>query len=204
MIKRLHYFSGIYITLFIILHLINHLSSIFGIEYHLEVMDHLRKFYRNPIAEILLLTAIGFQIFSGIKLFFIKRKIVKTFFEKLQIWSGLYLAFFFIIHLGAVLAGRYILELDTNFYFGAAGLNTFPFNLFFIPYYSLAIFSFFGHIAGIHANKMKNSILGITVKQQSTIILINGIIMTIFVVYGMTNGFCGIVLPQEYKVLIGQ
>ena len=116
-IKKLHYLSGITISIFVGLHLINHFYSIFGGKAHIELMNDFRVVYRNIIAESILLFAVGIQIVSGIKLFLKKRKNVSDFFERLQIWSGLYLAFFFIIHLSAVLSGRLILNLDTNFYF---------------------------------------------------------------------------------------
>ncbi len=203
-IKKLHYLSGITITIFVGLHLFNHFISIFGIEYHLEVMDKLRLIYRNILVEPILLLAVFVQIVSGLKLFGTKRKTVSSFFEKLQLWTGLYLAFFLIIHVGAVLTGRYILQLDTNFYFGVAGLNTFPFNLFFIPYYALAILSFFGHIAAIHAQKMKQSIFGMTAEQQAKFILLKGIILTLIIFYGLTNGFTGVEIPEAFNILLGK
>jgi len=118
-------------------------------------MNDLRVVYRNIIAETILLFAVVIQFFSGIKLFLTKRKTVTNFYDKLQIWTGLYIAFFLLIHLSAVLSGKLILNLDTNFYFGVAGLNIFPLNLFFIPYYGLAIISFFGHISAVHKKKRK-------------------------------------------------
>ena len=202
--KRIHFISGLIITLFVGLHLFNHLMSVFSADKHIETMETLRVFYRNPIIETLLLATVLLQIISGIKLFQSKRKNVNGFFDQLQIWTGLYLAIFFLFHVGAVLGGRYLLELDTNFYFGAAGLNTFPFNIFFIPYYGLAILSFFGHIAAVHSKKMKWNILGIDPKTQSYIILIKGIVITFIIFYGLTNGFNGIEIPTEYNVLIGK
>lgn len=202
--KKLHFFSGLTISIFIAFHLLNHLVSIFGANYHIELMSMLRIFYRNIFMESILLLAVLIQIVSGIKLFFAKKKRAKTFFEKLQIWSGMYLAIFLLFHVGAVLIGRFVLQLDTNFYFGVAGLNTFPFNLFFIPYYGLAILSFFGHVASIHAQKMKKSIFGITVNQQSIFILIKGIIVTLIIFYGLTNGFQGVEIPEAYNVMIGK
>ena len=132
--KRLHYLSGITITVFVCLHLFNHVFSIFGAGKHIEIMNSFRLFYRNILVESILLSAVIVQIFSGLKLFTIKRKTATSNFEILHIWTGLYLAIFFVIHLGAVLGGRIFLQLDTNFYFGVAGLNSFPFNLFFVPY----------------------------------------------------------------------
>lgn len=202
--KRIHYISGITISIFIVMHLFNHLYSLFGVKAHIELMNNFRVIYRNIIIETFLLFAIGIQIISGVKLFLKKRKIVSDFFDRLQIWTGLYLAIFLLIHLSAVLSGRLFLNLDTNFYFGVAGLNTFPLNLFFIPYYGLAIISFFGHISAIHSKKMKNKLLGIEPNKQSYIILIIGIILTIVIFYGLTNEFNGVEIPAEYNILIGK
>lgn len=203
-VKKVHYFTGLTITIFIGFHLFNHFISVFGIEKHLELMDSFRVIYRNPIVESVLLIAVGLQIFSGLKLFFSKRKTANNFYEKLQIWTGLYLAFFLVIHVGAVMIGRLVLNLDTNFYFGVAGLNTFPFNIFFIPYYAFAILAFFGHIAAIHASKMKHQILGISVPQQSMFILIIGVVVTLVIFYGLTDGFTGVEIPEAYDVMIGK
>ncbi|MFH7003459.1 hypothetical protein [Flavobacterium bizetiae] len=203
-IKKLHYISGLTITIFVALHLCNHFISVFGAQDHIEMMNTLRLFYRNLFVETILLLAVALQIISGLKLFKTNRKLVLSKFDKLQIWTGLYLAIFFIIHLSAVLSGRLFLKLDTNFYFGVAGLNSFPFNLFFIPYYGLAILSFFGHIASIHNKKMEQSIFGLSPKAQSIIILVFGLIMTIVIFYGLTNHFHGVTIPKEYEVLIGK
>ncbi|MGB0424634.1 MAG: hypothetical protein ACPGED_09930, partial [Flavobacteriales bacterium] len=131
--KKLHYFSGITISVFIGIHLVNHGLSLLGAQAHIDFMNEIRVVYRNTIVESILLLAVLIQIISGIKLFFTKRKSSTSFFDTLQVWTGLYLAFFFVVHIGAILFGRLILHLDTNFYFGIAGLNTYPLNLFFIP-----------------------------------------------------------------------
>lgn len=203
-IKKIHYISGLTITIFVGLHLFNHVCSIFGAEKHIEIMNSLRLFYRNIFVETILLVAVLVQIISGLTLFKTNRKIAISFFDKLHIWSGLYLAIFFVIHLSAVLGGRFFLHLDTNFYFGVAGLNSSPFNLFFIPYYALAIISFFVHIACIHNKKIKINILGLTPSGQSKAILICGICLTIVIFYGLTNDFNGVEIPTEYNILIGK
>ena len=202
--KKLHYFSGITISIFVGLHLFNHFYSLFGANAHIELMDELRVIYRNIISETILLFAVAVQIVSGVKLFLNNRKTKPDFFGKLQIWTGLYLAFFLLIHLSAVLSGRLILDLDTNFYFGVAGLNTFPLNLFFLPYYGLAIISFFGHISAVHSKKMKVNILGLEPVKQSYGILTIGIIITLIIFYGLTNRFNGVEIPKEYYGLIGK
>ncbi len=199
-IRKIHFVSGITLTVFIGLHLINHIVSIASAERHIEWMNALRHFYRIPIIEFLFLVAVLVQMFSGLRLFLSKRKTIKIGFEKLHVFSGLYMAAFLVIHVSAVLAGRFILNVDTNFYFGAAGLNSFPVNLFFIPYYGFAILSFFGHVAAIHHSKMKNSIGGLSVDRQSYAILILGALVMLLILYGMTNRFVGATIPEEYQL----
>lgn len=203
-LKKIHYISGLTISVFVGLHLFNHCFSILGADKHIEVMTFLRHFYRNIFIETILLLAVAAQLYSGLKLFTIKRQTAKSSFEKLHRWTGLYLSFFFIIHLSAVLAGRLILNLDTNFYFGAAGLNSFPLNLFFIPYYLLAVVSFFGHLAAVHNQRMTKIILGFSPYQQSILIITTGICFAVFLIYSLTNKFQGFQIPAEYNVLIGK
>ncbi len=202
--RTIHYYSGILIAVFVSLHLFNHAGSLFGAAAHIKLMDSLRVVYRNPIAETLLLGAVLVQIGSGLRLFWATRQTAVTGFGKLHRWTGLYLALFFGIHLSAVLGGRYVLHLDTNFYFGVAGLNTFPFNLFFVPYYGLAILSFFGHVASIHSKKMKHDVAGLHPLAQAKAILLVGCVLTIAIFYGLTNGFQGVTIPAKYGVLIGR
>ncbi|MBL7727920.1 MAG: hypothetical protein JNM68_09545 [Dinghuibacter sp.] len=203
-LKKAHYFSGLAITFFVALHLFNHSTGILGAEQHIKVMSRLRPYYRNPIAETVLLAAIAIQIYSGLKLFAARRKTVRSGFEKLHIYSGLYLALFFVIHLGAIFAGRLLLRLDTNFFFGVAGLNTFPLNIFFIPYYGLAIVAFFGHIAAIHNERMKRTVLFLHPRKQSALILLLGICFTLFLLYALTNRLQGYRVPAEYHILTGK
>jgi hypothetical protein len=203
-IYKIHHYSGIIVSTFVAVHLFNHLISVYGADQHISCMTRLRVIYRNPFVETILLVAVGTQIFSGITLFKRLKKSNSLGFQKLQIWSGLYLALFFLIHVGAVAAGRYVLHLDTNFYFGVSGLNTFPFNLFFIPYYILAINAFFCHIAALHHKKMKHTILNLSPEIQSKSIVLLGVILSIIILYGLTNQFNGVTIPAEYNVLIGK
>jgi len=203
-LKKVHFLSGLIISVFIGVHLFNHLAALYGADSHLAVMDSLRVVYRNVVVETLLMLVVLVQVVSGIKLFFKTRKWKKRFFEKLQIWSGLYLAFFLLVHVGAVMAGRFVMQLDTNFYFGVAGLNTFPLSLFFVPYYALAVLAFFGHIASIHSQKMRKKLFGLSVPRQSRIILGLGVVCALVILYALTNGFAGVEIPEAYDVMLGK
>ena len=81
-----------------------------------------------------------------LKKVFLKKPVYKV----IQILSGLYLSFFMIYHLRAVLLGRYQWNAETDFYFAAGVANRYPEKLFFIPYYSLSLICVFAHIACVH------------------------------------------------------
>ncbi|MCY7358284.1 MAG: hypothetical protein LH609_12665 [Rudanella sp.] len=202
--KKVHQLSGIVLSGFIGIHLANHVYGLFGADKHIELMNMLRLFYRNRFIETVLLLAVFSQIITGLTLFSKKRKVPLSGFGKIQLGSGLYLAIFLVVHVSAVFAGRLVLHLDTNFYFGAAGLNTFPLNLFFVPYYALAILSVFGHVATVHAQKMTRSIGGISPRNQAKWILTVGLILTMVIFYGLTNEFAGVEIPKEYDVMTGK
>jgi hypothetical protein len=199
--NRLHFLGGIILAGFVFVHLSNHALSLINIKTHIKVMELLRVVYRQPIFESVLLLTVFSQIFSGLRLFLVHRKKAVTFFEKLQIWSGLYLGIFLVIHLSAIMAGRYVQKVDTNIYFGVAGLNTFPFLLFFVPYYAIAILAFFGHLAAIHAKKMKYTLLGLNPLNQAKILLLVGAIVTSLIMYGLTNRFNGVEIPAIYRLV---
>jgi hypothetical protein len=185
--KILHYYSGITISVFIGFHLLNHLLVLRSENYHIRFMRSIRKIYRNRIVESILLLGIVIQIISGSILAILKWNKTEDYFGVIQIASGLYLAFFLIIHLNAVMVGRYKLKVDTNLYYGAGVMNMWPHKLFFIPYYSLSILSFFFHVACIHREKMSKFISIAHATTQSFFIMGLGVIITALIIIKMSN-----------------
>ena len=202
-LRSVHYFSGMAIMVFVAAHLFNQAAAVAGPGFHITLMNRLRLVYRNPAVETVLLGCVLIQIISGIRLIGKRSKAFSLTFETLRIYSGIYLAVFFVVHVFAVMMGRY-LHMDTNYYFAAAGLSFFPFFFFYVPYYSLAIVSFFGHLAAVHGQKMRRSLFGISVRVQSLLILGFGAAIAIFIIYAMTGRFHGIELPPAYRILIGR
>ena len=146
-LRTFHRSSGIFVGLFAIAHIANHLVSLMGVPAHIAFMEITRHAYRQPVVEVVLLVCVAFQIGSG--LWFVARgwRQRRGFVPWLQALSGAYLAFFLAVHVGAVLYGRAVLHLDTNFYYAAAGLHVPPNGLFFAPYYFLAVLALFTHLA---------------------------------------------------------
>ena len=52
----------------------------------------------------------------------------------------------------------------------------------------------------MHLGKMKSSIGGLSVNGQSKAILIMGALVMLLILYGMTNGFMGATVPEEYRL----
>ena len=175
--KLIHYYTGLTLSVFIGFHLLNHLLILHSEALHIRFMKSARKIYRTRFVESLLLTAVLLQVISGITLVVMKWNKVENYFDRIQITSGLYLSFFLINHVIAVLRGRYKLKVDTNLYYGAGVMNMWPQKLFFIPYYSVAIVSFFFHVACVHRIKM-TKISGLHVATtQSLVIMGVGILV---------------------------
>ena len=149
-LKKLHHLSGIIIASFLLLHLTNHLFALGGPALHIAVMNLFRHVYRFLPVEIVLLICVVFQIISGVTLVFRKRFLKQPLYVIIQIVSGLYLSFFMVFHVRAVILGRYQWNVDTDFYFAARVANNYPSKLFFIPYYTLSLVCVFAHIACAH------------------------------------------------------
>lgn len=191
--KKAHHISGIVLSVFIGFHLLNHLFALTGPDAHIRLMEAFRRVYRHPVAETLLLAATAFQVITGLRLLFSRNARLPA--EKIQVYSGLYLSFFLSVHVSAVLMGRYVEGLDTNFYFAAAGLNLFPAGLCFVPYYFLAVSAISLHVAALHYLRTKSV-------KVSYAIAGSGILASVLILLGFTNFFHGYDMPAEYRQFI--
>jgi succinate dehydrogenase/fumarate reductase cytochrome b subunit len=145
-LHTLHRTSAIFVGAFACLHVANHLASLAGIPSHIAFMEVARKLYRQPTVEFPLLLCVAFQVSSGLWLVIRGWKQRHGAVAWLQAISGVVLVFFLLVHVGAVLYGRTVLNLDTNFYFAAAGFHVPPNQFFFAPYYFLAVLALFTHM----------------------------------------------------------
>ncbi|NML38511.1 hypothetical protein HHL17_14980 [Chitinophaga sp. G-6-1-13] len=192
--KAGHYWSGVTLAVFIGFHLFNQLVSLVGGNAHIMVMQAFRSVYRHPVVETMLLAAVAFQVMTGFLLIFTRKR--SSLAEKIQVYSGLYLSFFLLFHVGAVLYGR-SLGLDTNFYFAAAGLNIYPATFFFVPYYFLAVSAISLHVAAIHYIKTGSL-------RWSRAIAVTGVLAAVLIISGFTNGFRWRPMPPANKQFIRQ
>lgn len=145
-LRFLHRASAVVLIAFAVAHIGNHVGALLGVAAHIEIMRVLRLVYRQPVVEALLLLCAGFQVASGLWMLVRGWAARSGRVAWTQALSGAYLAFFLLVHVPAVLAGRHVFQLDTNFYFAAAGFHVAPFGWFFAPYYTLAVFALFTHL----------------------------------------------------------
>jgi succinate dehydrogenase/fumarate reductase cytochrome b subunit len=144
-LRRAHRGSAMLIGIFITLHLANHLAAMGGQEQHITVMDGLRILYRNIVVETLILLAFLWQAGSGMAMVIAGRHDRRGIVAWAQAGSGIYLAIFLCIHVGALLTAR-TQGIDTNFNFAAAGIHAGA-SAFFVPYYFLSVAAIGTHVA---------------------------------------------------------
>lgn len=184
-LRKIHRYSGIVLATFFFFHIINHLFAWGGADMHIRVMNLFRHVYRfPPIEAILLLSALA-QVVVGLMLVW-QKGFRKNTYDLLQVISGLYLSFFLLFHIRAVLLGRYSWNAETDFHFAAWGVKNHPADLFFIPYYSLSVLCVFIHLACVHRQKMlaltvadaDGTISQVQVTRQAMVIMAMGIVVT--------------------------
>lgn len=196
--RHWHRASAALLGLFVALHLLNHLAALAGVQSHIDVMQALRPFYRNALVEPLLLACAAFQAVSGLIM------VIRGWRERagrvawLQAASGTYLAFFLVVHVGAVLAGRALLGLDTNFHFAAAGMHIWPYTLFFMPYYGLAVLALFAHL-GCALYWQAGPAATHRARQRLTLALSSGAVLSLVLVATLAGLIVPVEIPAAYR-----
>jgi hypothetical protein len=201
-LRSVHRTVAVLILLFAVVHIANHLASLSSIATHISFMDAARTVYRQPVVETFLLSGVAFQIASGLRLVFRGWRQRAGCIAWLQALSGAYLAFFLLLHVGAVLFGRALLHLDTNFYFAAAGLNVYPLQLFFVTYYFLAVSALFAHLGcaaywQCHSASRMAKVLAVGLP---TLV---GILVSIGIVLSLAGVINPVDIPPKYKATFG-
>lgn len=197
-LRQLHFLSATLLAAFASIHTVNHLAALGGVSLHIAFMEAFRTVYRQPAIEAILLFAVLFQILSG--LFFVVRgwKERYGFVPWAQALSGAYLAFFLIIHVGAVLFGRTALNLDTNFYYAAAGLHVAPYQFFFAPYYFMAVAALSLHLGCAAYWRLKSHpplarLVAVAIPSSL------GLVISLVIVATLAGKLVPVEVPAKYK-----
>lgn len=197
-LRKLHAVSAVLIVVFLCLHIANHLAGLAGVAAHISFMEAIRPIYRQPVVEVALLSAFTVQLASGLVLAVRGWKRRQGVVAWLQAGSGIYLAFFVVVHVGSILFGRAVLNLNTNFYFAAAGLHVAPFHLFFAPYYFLAVAALFTHLACAaywHTQGRSRTARTLVIAIPSVF----GVAASLLIVLSLSGAFYPVNIPESYK-----
>ena len=201
-LRTLHRTSAVVLSIYVLLHIGNHLTSLYSVKLHITVMDAMRLVYRQPVVEAILLVCASFQIGSGLWLALRNRKHRIGAVAWLQATSGMYVAFFLLVHVTAVLSGRWVLQLDTNFFFAAAGLHVQPYQWFFAPYYFMAVVAVFAHIAcAAYWHLLASS--QARAKSVLVIALSVGVLLSALITFSLAGMITSFTVPAEYKATYG-
>lgn len=197
-IRITHRASAAVLAAFLGAHLLNHIAGLWGIAAHLAFMEKARLVYRSPVLEPLLLAAVLVQIVTGVEQVRAGWGTRRGLWPRLQVTSGLYLAFFLANHTFWVLVARLGYGLDSNFYLAATFLTVAPLPILFAPYYALGVFALFAHLAcaahfRIHG-RLGDRIARMLVGSGA---VIAGISVSVF-----TGVFYDIHLPPAYRALV--
>jgi hypothetical protein len=201
MYKNAHKFTGIFVSIFVVFHLFNHLMGWISIEMHQKLLDTFRIVYRHIFIEIILIGSFLFQAFSGIKLFIkLRKQKIKSTFKKIQMYSGLILGLYIIQHIAASIGQRLYFNFDTNFYFAARVVLQSPWKFFFIPYYFFGVLAFGIHIAATHKTKIALIIGHKKATFHFYIIIFFFTIIALTILYILMEGRYEIIIPKHYNV----
>lgn len=198
MLHKLHRAGACVLGAFLTLHLFNHLLAIGSLEAHIHFMEAFRAVYRNRAVEIILLLCVASQVASGLT--FVRRRWRDRHqgLDLLQLGSGLYLAFFLLVHVGAVLAGRMKFGLDTNFYYAAAGMHVLPYRYFFMPYYFFAVLAITVHLARALHWLARDRLGAGAMRVATTLLMVSGFTAATLIVAALSGALYEVTVPAKY------
>lgn len=201
-LRSLHRASALVLIAYAILHIGNHLAALHSVAAHISAMSALRVVYRHPVVEGLLLFCVLFQVASGLWLVIRGWSLRIGRVAWLQALSGVYLALFLSIHVTAVLFGRSVLGLDTNFNFAAAGFHVSPYEWFFAPYYTLAVLALFAHLGCAFYWQFHESAPG-RAKVGLAFALVAGSVACLAISLSLAGKLQPVSIPAAYKATYG-
>jgi hypothetical protein len=149
--RVIHGLTAAILILYVLFHIANHLFGLVGPNAHAAVMKIGRMVYRSSIGEPVLVTAMLFQIGTGLYLAWRWSAARQGFHRTYQVASGAYLSLFILGHMNSVFiyARRFLgIPTDWNFAIGApTGLIHDAWNIRLLPHYALGVFFVLTHIA---------------------------------------------------------
>ena len=137
------------LLLFVGPHIVNHVTGFWNGPVHIEVMNAVRRVYRDDIVQPVLLALIGFQILSGTALVRRRMRMPSDLLGTVQTMSGVFVGIYFLAHMTAVFVARDA-GTDTNWSWLTCPNNSMLVslsNLRLIAHYWVGPIAIFTHVA---------------------------------------------------------
>ena len=145
--RRVHGWLAAVLVLFLVLHFATHLAGLAGIETYNAAQAAMRRIYRAPLVEPLLVAAILAQMAIGARLLWaLWRRGPRGGWQWAQLLSGAGILFFLAQHLPSFAVARFAFARDTTFYWPASVMQDVPLLLYFTPYYLVGVLALFVHL----------------------------------------------------------
>jgi len=148
LLVRLHGANALFIIVFLLMHLITHVSGVFGADAYNAVQGVFQTIYRNRVVEPVLLVSMSAQLVLGAILLIgaLRRGIGRGFWPRVQVISGGFFLVFMVQHLFSLGMVRLYFNLETDFHWPASVMAGPPFIYYFAPYYFLGVWAVLAHI----------------------------------------------------------
>jgi uncharacterized membrane protein len=162
-LKKLQNYSGLIFLIFLIIHLFNHFTAIFGEKIYTTLYNISRRFYQNLIIEtIILLSALIHMIIA--LYFWYTNKTTNTnttFQKKIQKYGGWIMFFILPGHLIGTKIKPYLDGTDPDLSYISITLTHRVFGWIFVPYYHIYVLAAIGHVVislyFVYVNRKNNN-----------------------------------------------
>lgn len=182
LVRKVHRVSAFLLIFgFIGLHIMNHGVALISLELHEKLRLLFRSWYASTLVEPMLFGLLLIMIFSGVPMALRYMRSVGDHYKTLQIGSGIYMAFFFMAHVNAVLSARYRgVETDWIFATGEQGLINGYY--FLIPYYIWSVGMIWLHVScGIRMVMLANKVSAEKASQTFKVLIFVGSLVAIII-----------------------
>lgn len=199
-LRKVHRINAIALAGFIAVHMLTHVSGLFGIEAYNSVQAAFRVVYRFAPLEIALLLSVAAQLALGATLLVmrLRRERPRGGWAWTQVLSGGFFFIFMAQHLYSLGMARLYFELDTNFYWPASVMSGPWFIYYFAPYYILGVFSLFAHAAaGVRFALLDRGALKAAARWPAALLLL-GAALALIIPPIIAGVFYDIDLPQPW------
>lgn len=198
-LRSFHRANALAIGAFLTLHIVTHLSGLWGIAAYGTVQELLRSVYRSPLIEPLLVAAVALQLGAGASLGLraVKQARPHGFWQWSQLLSGAFVLFFLVQHFIALAMARLYLEVETGFYWPASVVSAPPFVYYFVPYYFLGVLAIFTHIGAAVRYRLAGGATA-TADRTGLAIILLGAVVAATIVAIFTGAFYDIRLSPDW------